>query len=276
MAAGYKLVGWNRFKRGYDALLLTGVVLFLTAHLGAGFLLAPAGQHPSEIQLLIRASGAAAFSLLTIILCLGPLARMTPRALRDQGLTALRGYLRALAAADGALPVLLVEDLHWADDSSLDLLQHLQDHAAELPLALVMTGRPSLLQRRADWGTLEARVHLHPLPAQAGISSFFDNLLEIQNALNNLVQGKGGDAAIDLTDQHALQQAQGGHEKGAEPEGQDDEPEDTDGDRADTANFSGFFLNDIDGTIGSETDIARTGNGYFGFVRLEPVQRGHA
>jgi phospholipid-binding lipoprotein MlaA len=37
-----------------------------------------------------------------------------------------------------------------------------------------------------------------PLPAQAGISSFFDNLLEIQNAFNNLLQGKGGDAAIDL------------------------------------------------------------------------------
>jgi len=37
-----------------------------------------------------------------------------------------------------------------------------------------------------------------PLPAQAGISSFFDNLLEIQNALNNLLQGKGGDAAIDI------------------------------------------------------------------------------
>jgi phospholipid-binding lipoprotein MlaA len=37
-----------------------------------------------------------------------------------------------------------------------------------------------------------------PLPAQAGISSFFGNLLEIQNALNNLLQGKGGDAAIDL------------------------------------------------------------------------------
>ena len=81
MAAGFSLVGWNRFKRGYDALLLTGIVLFLAAHLGVGFLLAPAGQHPSEIQLLIRASGAAAFSLLTIILCLGPLARLTPRAL---------------------------------------------------------------------------------------------------------------------------------------------------------------------------------------------------
>ena len=37
-----------------------------------------------------------------------------------------------------------------------------------------------------------------PLPVQAGIGNFFDNLLEIRNALNNLLQGKGGDAAIDL------------------------------------------------------------------------------
>jgi len=81
MAAGFSLVGWNPFKRAYDAVLLAGLVLFLAAHLGAGFLMAPAGQHPSEIQLVIRASGAAAFSLLTIILCLGPLARLTPRAL---------------------------------------------------------------------------------------------------------------------------------------------------------------------------------------------------
>ena len=41
-----------------------------------------------------------------------------------QGFAAFRGWWRALAA-HGALQVLIVEDLHWADDSSLDLLQHL-------------------------------------------------------------------------------------------------------------------------------------------------------
>jgi nitrite reductase/ring-hydroxylating ferredoxin subunit len=81
MAAGFSLVGWNRFKRSYDFALILGVALFFAAHLAAGFLGAPAGQAPSELQVVIRASGAAAFSLLTFILCIGPLARLTPRAL---------------------------------------------------------------------------------------------------------------------------------------------------------------------------------------------------
>lgn len=81
MAAGYKLVGWNRFKRAYDALALAGLAAFFAAHVGAGILAAPVGQHPSEVQLVIRASGAGAFSLLTIILCIGPLARLSPRVL---------------------------------------------------------------------------------------------------------------------------------------------------------------------------------------------------
>ena len=54
--------------------------------------------------------------------------------------------------------MLIEEDLHWADDSSLDLRQHLLAHAAELPLvlalALVMTGRPALLTRRPDWARI--------------------------------------------------------------------------------------------------------------------------
>jgi tetratricopeptide (TPR) repeat protein len=80
-------------------------------------------------------------------------------------MAALRTCLQALAAPGGTLQVLVVEDLHWADDSSLDLLQHLQDHAAELPLALVMTARPTLLARRPQWGTPDTRLLLAPLAA---------------------------------------------------------------------------------------------------------------
>ena len=91
---------------------------------------------------------------------------LDPRTLRDLALAALRGYLQALAARSDALPVLVVEDLHWCDDSSLDLLQHLLAHAAELPLVLEMTGRPTLLTRRPDWGTADTLVQLQPLLAE--------------------------------------------------------------------------------------------------------------
>ena len=37
-----------------------------------------------------------------------------------------------------------------------------------------------------------------PLPAKAGIGNFFDNTLDVRNALNSLLQGKPGDAASDL------------------------------------------------------------------------------
>lgn len=90
---------------------------------------------------------------------------LDPRSLRDQAFAALRSYLQALAARGDTLPVLIVEDLHWADDGSLDLLEHLVDHAAELPLALVMTGRPALLTRRPEWGRPATTVLLSPLPA---------------------------------------------------------------------------------------------------------------
>lgn len=90
---------------------------------------------------------------------------LDPRGLRDQAFAALVGYLQGLAARSDALPVLIVEDLHWADDGSLDLLQHLQAHADTLPLALVMTARPQLLARRPDWGPPCACMPLNPLAA---------------------------------------------------------------------------------------------------------------
>ena len=90
---------------------------------------------------------------------------LDPRSLRDQAFAAVRAYLQALAARTGELPLLIVEDLHWADDGSLDLLQHLLAHAAELPLALVMTGRPALLARRPEWGPPDTLVKLRPLAA---------------------------------------------------------------------------------------------------------------
>jgi class 3 adenylate cyclase len=118
---------------------------------------------------------------------------LDPRGLRDQAFAALRAVLQALATKEGVLPVLIAEDLHWADDGSLDLLQHLQAHAAELPLALVMTGRPPLLARRPDWGTTENLVPLNPLPAAHSdelVQALLHRLDAVPAALTELIVGQ--------------------------------------------------------------------------------------
>jgi class 3 adenylate cyclase len=48
--------------------------------------------------------------------------------------------------------VLVVEDLHWADDNLLDFLDHLVDWASGVPILVVGTARPELLERRPAWG----------------------------------------------------------------------------------------------------------------------------
>jgi class 3 adenylate cyclase/tetratricopeptide (TPR) repeat protein len=50
-------------------------------------------------------------------------------------------------------PVVLVfEDLHWADDGLLDFVDHVVDWSARLPILIVCTARPELLERRPGWG----------------------------------------------------------------------------------------------------------------------------
>jgi class 3 adenylate cyclase/tetratricopeptide (TPR) repeat protein len=56
------------------------------------------------------------------------------------------------ALADDGPLVLVVEDLHWADDKLLDFVDHLVDRAGNVPLLVVATARPELLERRPGWG----------------------------------------------------------------------------------------------------------------------------
>jgi class 3 adenylate cyclase/tetratricopeptide (TPR) repeat protein len=48
--------------------------------------------------------------------------------------------------------VLVVEDIHWADDSLLDFVDELVDWVTEVPLLVVCTARPELLEHRPGWG----------------------------------------------------------------------------------------------------------------------------
>jgi class 3 adenylate cyclase/tetratricopeptide (TPR) repeat protein len=66
---------------------------------------------------------------------------------------AFAGWRRLLEAAAEHRPLVLVfEDLHWADDGLLDFVDHLADWATTVPLLIVGTARPELLDRRPGWG----------------------------------------------------------------------------------------------------------------------------
>lgn len=76
MSLNYQAVGWNRQKRLYDTVILSGLVLYLASFVTAGLLLRP---DTTAETLLIRAFGTAAFILLHVILVIGPLCRLNPR-----------------------------------------------------------------------------------------------------------------------------------------------------------------------------------------------------
>jgi nitrite reductase/ring-hydroxylating ferredoxin subunit/DMSO/TMAO reductase YedYZ heme-binding membrane subunit len=79
MSAGFQAVQWNRRKLVYDAILLGGVIVFIATFMTVGALRNPPGDWPAWINLRIKAFGTCAFVMLTIILMIGPLARLSPR-----------------------------------------------------------------------------------------------------------------------------------------------------------------------------------------------------
>lgn len=78
MSAAYRPVQWNRFKLAYDIALGLGVAAYLILYLrfAPGWLEVP-GIGGAELRM--RAFGTCAFWMLTVILCIGPLARLDRR-----------------------------------------------------------------------------------------------------------------------------------------------------------------------------------------------------
>jgi class 3 adenylate cyclase len=82
----------------------------------------------------------------------------------DLATSAIVGLLGALAN-EAPLAVLL-EDLHWADERSLDLLDAALRQLASRPLLVLGLARPTLYERRPGWGSEPAgylRLNLPPL-----------------------------------------------------------------------------------------------------------------
>src|SRR3974377_2371314 len=76
MGVEYRAVQWNRQKRLYDFVLVGGVAAYLLAF---GILTKALYPYVTDEIMLMRAFGTAAFILLQVILCIGPLCRLNPK-----------------------------------------------------------------------------------------------------------------------------------------------------------------------------------------------------
>ena len=79
MSVGFRAVQWNLDKIRYDAILVAGVVLYLAVFVLIYRQLKPPASLADAIDNWIRATGTCAFFMLTIILAIGPLARLDRR-----------------------------------------------------------------------------------------------------------------------------------------------------------------------------------------------------
>jgi class 3 adenylate cyclase len=68
---------------------------------------------------------------------------------REEAFAAWRRYFEGLAERSPL--VLVLEDLHWADDNLLDFVEHLVDWASGVPMLVVCGARPELFERRSGW-----------------------------------------------------------------------------------------------------------------------------
>ena len=79
MSVGFRAVQWNRAKLIYDGIIVVAAAIFIVSYAVIGLHRHPPKNLPDAIDIWLQATGLCAFLMLTIILCIGPLARLSPR-----------------------------------------------------------------------------------------------------------------------------------------------------------------------------------------------------
>ena len=112
------------------------------------------------------------------------------RQIRSRGFHAAAHAFRRLSARGPAPIVLMLEDLHWADDASLDFLDYMIQTDRDVPMLIIASTRNTLFERRERLPDPHVLVKLAPLNA-AQSSALANELLKridrIPAALHALV-----------------------------------------------------------------------------------------
>jgi class 3 adenylate cyclase/tetratricopeptide (TPR) repeat protein len=114
----------------------------------------------------------------------------------DETFWAIRTFLEALARR-GPLVVML-DDVHWAEPTLLDLIDHVADWSKDVPIMVVTLSRPDLLELRPTWGggkVNASTVLLEPL-TDGDSEALVANLLGSGNvsadAKDRIIEAAGG------------------------------------------------------------------------------------
>jgi len=118
-----------------------------------------------------------------------------PRQLRDRAFHAITEFLRVCCEGH-AVVVLLFDDVHWADEGSIDFIRHLQRTGHRLPILCVCGARPDLFvpgaTAQAELAAYE-RIDIGPLaaePSRALADALLHDMEVRPDALTNLVVGR--------------------------------------------------------------------------------------
>lgn len=115
---------------------------------------------------------------------------------KTETFSAWRAYLEAMAAFRPL--ILVIEDLHWADDAMIEFVEYLADWATGVPMLILCTARPELYERRSGWGggkRNSTTVGLSPLHADeiaALVSAMLEETLLPAETQAALLERAGG------------------------------------------------------------------------------------
>jgi class 3 adenylate cyclase/tetratricopeptide (TPR) repeat protein/tRNA A-37 threonylcarbamoyl transferase component Bud32 len=118
-----------------------------------------------------------------------------PKQLTERARQTFFRWIQALCGRNPA--VFEVEDVHLADDASLDLLMDLVTQFEALPLLLICVARPSLYERRPSWGSgqpAHTRLELRPLDRRESRNlarEILQKVPDIPRALRDLIVERG-------------------------------------------------------------------------------------
>jgi class 3 adenylate cyclase len=124
--------------------------------------------------------------------------------------------------------IVVIDDLHWAEPTMLDLVEHVADWSHEAPILVMVIARPEMLDARPHWGGGKMNattILLEPLSGEDS-AALVGNLIN-DEVLARAVQGRIGETAEGnplfveelvamLVDEGVLRRVNGGWESDAD------------------------------------------------------------